>query len=205
MAGKYITIVNPGYSTLFTRDLKYDPNTTWDGSDPSNPFDPDSAIPLLEGEWLVPVASNKVTREGSQNAGTATQSSVTAPGYNLGREAAYLHFNERGRYDAQITKKTHLISGPGGFEFRTKLCKCAAGDEGELVVVADMAHPNQAGQYVRALYSASALNAAASFTALVKTRVFVVGTVARVYGTDDMLVRYNPGFITLVDANTIPV
>ena len=162
MAGKYIEFINPGYSTLYTRDLKYAPATDRDAGSSANPdnedaalnvFNPDSAAPLLEGEFLEVAAGNKVTRGGT---------AACAPGTtgNIGKKPAYLHFHERGRYDAQITKKAHLVNGPAGFEFQSSLCYCEAGDEGEPVFVVDVTSPLDATKTVRGLCTLSALSTA---------------------------------------------
>ena len=160
MAGKYIEFVNPGYSTLFTRDLKYAPATDRDAGSSSNPdnedsalnaFDPDSAAPLLEGEFLELAAGNKVTRGGT---------AACAPGTtgNVGTKPAWIHFSERGRYDAQITKKAHMVTGPAGMEFQSNLCYAEAGDEGEPVFVVDVTSPLDATKTVRGLCTLSALS-----------------------------------------------
>jgi hypothetical protein len=47
MAGKFVTIVNPGYSTLFTRDLTAVGNDNVRAASASaNLFDPDYTNPL---------------------------------------------------------------------------------------------------------------------------------------------------------------
>jgi hypothetical protein len=53
MAGSFVTIVNPGYSALFTRDLTTATTANVENSTTLNLFDPDSAHPLQEGEWLI--------------------------------------------------------------------------------------------------------------------------------------------------------
>ena len=151
MAGKYIEFINPGYSTLFTRDLKYKLASARDGGADEaesgiDVFNPDSAAPLFEGEFLELAADNKVTRGGT---------STCAHGDNVGTKPAWIHFHERGRYDAQITKKAHLVSGPAGMEFQTGLCYCAAGEEGEPVFVVDVVHPSDANKHLRGLATLS--------------------------------------------------
>ena len=157
MAGKYIEIINPGYSTLFTRDLKFVPNTSRGEASTDNMFDPDSDNPLIEGEWLCMDpsgnTSNKVAREGS----------VTADDLdNIGKEACFLHFHEKGRYDAQITKKAHCISGPCGFEFKSKLGSFGASASvavGKRVFVCDI---KVGSVYKRGLSIVSVLHAGVS-------------------------------------------
>lgn len=118
MAGKYIEFVNPGYSTLYTRDLKYTPSTANSYGEASslNVFDPDSANPLVEGEWLNWAADNKVTRSNLGDGAAAGE------GEQISTVPCMLHFAERGRYDSQITKKAHMVTGPHGFELKSKLC-----------------------------------------------------------------------------------
>ena len=158
MAGKCIEFVNPGYSTLYTRDLKYAPATARDGggsvdteASTLNVFDPDSAAPLLEGEFLEITAGNKVKRGGTATIVPGTTS-------NISNKLSWLHFHERGRYDAQITKKTHMVTGPAGYEFMSSLCYCEAGDEGEPVFVVDVTSPQDASKTVRGLCTLSALS-----------------------------------------------
>ena len=54
MAGSFVTIVNPGYSALYTRDLPVATTANVEGSTTLNPFDPDSSHPLQEGEKNMP-------------------------------------------------------------------------------------------------------------------------------------------------------
>ena len=164
MAGKYIEFINPGYSTLFTRDLKYAPAQARDGgsgtdaeSSSLDVFNPDSAAPLLEGEFLELTAGNKVTRGGTAGITPGTTS-------NIGTKPAWIHFHERGRYDAQITKKAHMVTGPAGMEFQSNLCYCGAGDEGEPVFVVDVTNPNDATKTVRGLCTRGALSSFAADT-----------------------------------------
>lgn len=176
MAGKYIEFVNPGYSTLFTRDLKYAPATGRDGGNGTDAesssldvFNPDSAAPLLEGEFLELTSDNKVTRGGIA---AITPGSTS----NIGTKPAWINFQERGRYDAQITKKAHVVTGPAGMEFQTNLCYCGAGDEGEPVFVVDVTNPNDATKTVRGLCTLSALSAAPT----THLHVYAVGFCQRV-------------------------
>lgn len=207
MAGKYIEFVNPGYSTLYTRDLKYAPATGRDGGSGTdaeaaalNVFDPDSAAPLLEGEFLEVAAGNKVTRGGT---GACTPGDSTE--MNIGEAPAYLHFHERGRYDAQITKKAHLVVGPSGFEFVTSLCYCTDGDEGEPVFVCDVVSPLDATKTVRGLITKATLVAGTGGVAA-KTVMYQVGYCTRVISGNalashgKMQVFYAPGSHTIVDA-----
>jgi hypothetical protein len=106
MAGTNVEIIVPGYSTLFTRDLPYAPGVG-EASD-LNPFDPDSAAPLVEGEFLEVAASSSGAERLSRGA-------------NASAKPSYLYFMERGRYDAQLSRKAHVVVGPHGFIFRTKL------------------------------------------------------------------------------------
>ena len=129
MTGKYIEFINPGYSTLYTRDLQYSPNTTGSMEAATlNPFDPDSANPLVEGEWLTLTTGGKCTRPGD--------AAAASEGQNMsGSSACMMHFHEKGRYDAQISRKAHLVTGPAGFEFKCKLGNFTGAAEGERVFV----------------------------------------------------------------------
>jgi hypothetical protein len=172
MAGQYVSIVVPGYNSLFVRDLSYVAGTG-DASD-VNPFSPTDMRPLIEGEWLERTGADKVTRGGNN----AVASSGTKDG--AGTKPAFLFFSEKGRYDVQMTKRAHIITGPSGFEFRTKLCTDEGFDVGDPVAVFDW--DGVAGAYgiVRRV-----LGVATSGS-------FVVGRVTRVYGTSDIGVLYNP-------------
>lgn len=152
MAGKYIEFVNPGYSTLYTRDLKYVKNSSRN-DDVDNPFNPDAANPIIEGEWLQLASGLKAKRGGSATA---------AAGANIAVSPCVLHFSERGRYDAQITQKAHVVTGPQGFEFTCKLGDFTGAAEGEFVFIADFENPAASGKYIQALYGADALASASS-------------------------------------------
>jgi hypothetical protein len=175
MAGKYITIINPGYSALFTRDLPY---LAGSGESASiNPFSPSDSRALVEGEWLELVASgtaNKYTRGGNNV--------VTTPDTpdGEGTVPAFLYFMEEGRYDAQVSGQAHCIRGPGLFEFRTKLCRSAGLSINSKVSVWDWdgggSSPGAYGCVRRAL----AIHSAG----------WSVGRVSRIYGTNDISVIY---------------
>lgn len=179
MAGKYIEFVNPGYSTLYTRDLKYAPATGRDGggSNPDaeasalNVFDPDSAAPLLEGEFLELTSGHKVTRGGTAAIAPGTQALA-----NIGTQPAWIHFSERGRYDAQITKKAHMVTGPAGMEFQSNLCYVTSSDVGKPIFVGDVTSPNDSSKTVRGLVTEAAI--AASLSA--GDNYWAVGYVVRV-------------------------
>ena len=68
MAGRYVELTNPGYSSLFTRDLSYTNNPQVDGA--ADAFDPDSSAALHEGEWLEMVGGS-FTRGGAAPADQA--------------------------------------------------------------------------------------------------------------------------------------
>jgi hypothetical protein len=172
MAGQYVSIVVPGYNSLFVRDLSYVAGTG-DASD-VNPFSPTDMRPLIEGEWLQRTGTDKVTRGGNN----AVASSGTKDG--AGTIPAFLFFSEKGRYDVQMTKRAHIITGPSGFEFRTKLCTDEGFNVGDPVAVFDW--DGVAGVYgcVRRVLGVATSGA------------YVVGRVTRVYGTSDIGVLYNP-------------
>lgn len=175
MAGKYVTILNPGYSSLITKDLPY---LAGSGESASiNPFNPQDSRPLVEGEWLQLAASgtaNRYTRGGNNV--------VTTPDTpdGEGTVPAFLYFLEEGRYDAQVAQQCHVIRGPLGFEFRTKLCVSAGLSVNSLVSVWDWdgggASPGTYGCVRRVL----ALRSAG----------WVVGRVSRIFGTNDISVIY---------------
>ena len=62
MAGSFVTIVNPGYSALFTRDLTAVSNSNISSSASVNLFDQDVTNPLQEGEWLQIDSNYKFSR-----------------------------------------------------------------------------------------------------------------------------------------------
>jgi hypothetical protein len=177
MAGKYIEIFNPGYSTLWTRDLPYTPGVG-EAAD-LNPFDPMSARPLVEGEWLTEdelTTSGRKLKRGGVNVltGGALAAEGTVP--------AYLYFQEQGRYDAQATKMAHIIRGPSLFEFRTKL----AYDGGAPIAVHtkvsvwDWDGPAGVWGICRRVLAPWAAG-------------YVIGRVTRVFGTNDFAVLFMPG------------
>ncbi len=175
MAGKYVTILNPGYSQLITKDLPY---LAGSGESSSiNPFNPSDDRPLVEGEFLELVASgtaNRYTRGGNNV--------VTTPDTldGEGTVPSFLYFLEEGRYDAQVAQMCHVIRGPLGFEFRTKLCRSSGLSVNSKVSVWDWdgggASPGAYGvvRRVLGLFSAG----------------WCVGRVSRIYGTDDISVIY---------------
>jgi len=205
MAGNFVTIVNPGYSALFTRDLTAASTANIENSTTLNLFDPDSAHPLQEGEWLTINSSYKFQRP---NAGGGDVNAA-APGAGsalslfdfavntLATSACFMYFQERGRYDAQVTRKAHCIVGPAGFEFRTKQIVCAAGDEGELVYVATC--EDASNRLVSALVSSSVVAATTNVNGgaapAAGDGVWYAGVITRVHGTNDATVLFQPGFV----------
>lgn len=175
MAGRYITILNPGYSLLWTRDLAYTVGSG-EASD-LNPFDPSGDRPLVEGEWLERSGSDKYTRGGNNVV------SVSGTPDGEGTSPAFLYFNEQGRTDVQAIRRAHCIIGPAMFEFRTKLCKSAGLSVGSKVSVWDHDMDVSGGTVRRALAALSSGSA------------YVVGYVTRVFGTDDISVLYCPGHL----------
>lgn len=193
MAGKYVEIVNPGYSTLYTRDLPYTPNQTAGESASLDVFNPDSANPLYEGEWLELTNSSAPKFQRATGASAVPSQSastinvVVATNQDISAVPCYLHYAERGRYDAQMTKKAHAIIGPAGFEFKTKMCVAATSDSlGAPVVVGWICLPN--GELKRGLIVA-AYNAAAG-----GDNAWIVGNITRVLGTNHIQVQFNPHF-----------
>lgn len=176
MAGKFITFTTPGYSSLFTRDLGYSAGSGEDAD--INPFRADDERPLEEGEWLQRTGSDKLTRGGNNAL------AVAATPDSEGTVPAFLYFQEKGRYDAQVGKLAHVVIGPSCFEFRTKMC-CSTGlAVGDKVSVWD--YDGGAAPYgvVRRVLAKA-----------VDPGAWVVGTVTRIYGTDDIGVLYNPQYL----------
>lgn len=175
MAGQYVSIIVPGYSSLYVRDLSYATGTIGEPDD-VNPFNPDSDRPLVEGEWLERTGADKLTRGGNG----LMASSGTKDGQGV--VPAFLYFNERGRYDVQLTRRAHIIQGPSGFEFRTKLCvdEFVAGDVGAAVAVFDYDGPSGAWGVVRRVLGKATAGG------------FVIGRVTRVFGSSDIAVHYCP-------------
>lgn len=196
MAGKYIEFVNPGYSTLYTRDLPYKAATASTAlpSDPANPFDPDSANPLVEGEWLQIDTDNKCSRLLITGVLGNQVTAANKTGYST--IPCVMHFSEKGRYDAQITKKAHMVTGPVGFEFRCKLCVAtsSAVTAGQRVVVGFVA---VGGKMKRGLVAVNASDA--SFSAgsgvAVGDVVWSPGYISRVHGDNDIVVTFQPSYI----------
>jgi hypothetical protein len=175
MAGEFIEILNPGYSTLWTRDLLYTPGTG-EASD-LNPFDPSGDRPLVEGEWLELDGSTdgKRTKRGGDNVTT-----VSGTPDGEGTVPAFLYFQEEGRYDAQATRRVHIIKGPVGFEVRTKLVRSAGLSINSKLSVWDWDGPSGAFGLTRrvlSIYSAG----------------YVIGRVTRIFGTNDISFHYLPG------------
>jgi hypothetical protein len=195
MAGQFVTILNPGYSTLYTRDLAFQASANVEGSASMNVFNPDVAHPLQEGEWLQ-MSAGKFTRSLASGAVTGTGSASALAIVDDAQNAAasrpcFLYFQERGRYDAQLTRKAHCITGPSGFEFRTKMIVCDTGDEGEQVYVYVCEDAN--GRLVSALVSASAAVAASSAPEPAAGSWYA-GTILQVHGTNDATVLFQPGY-----------
>ena len=197
MAGKFVTILNPGYSTLYTRDLAYAPNTTVGEATALNPFDPDSDHPLFEGEWLSVDNTGKLTRLASATgavpvAGGATEITYINDAQNVpGTRPCFMYFQERGRYDAQLTRKAHCITGPAGFEFRTKMIDSTDADEGQPVFA--VLCEDSSGRRVSALVPANNTQLAAAASGL---QVMSVGIITVAHGTNDSTVLYQPSFYT---------
>ena len=197
MAGSFVTLVNPGYSTLFTRDLSTSTGTNVEGSTSMNLFDPDVAHPLQEGEWLHINDSYRFQR--GFHLGGAVTGSGAASALEIVEDAqntasprpCFMYFQERGRYDAQVTRKAHCIVGPGNFEFRTKQIVCAAGDEGDRCFV--YICEDASGRLLSALVAESAADAAATAVAPT-TGDWVAGVILRVHGTNDATVLFQPGY-----------
>jgi hypothetical protein len=201
MAGSFVKLLNPGYSALYTRDLPFLVNTNVDASG-ANVFNPDSTNPLQEGEWLS-MSAGKFTRgagtTGAVTAATgATRVTLVDDAQNDALAVpAHLYFQERGRYDAQLTRKAHCVIGPLGFEFRTQMIDCAAGDEGEKVYV--LICEDSSGRLVQALVSSSVIAAASNANGgaapAAGDGVWYAGVITQVHGNSDATVLFQPGWI----------
>ena len=124
-------------------------------------------------------------------AGTAL-SLVSSADNNLSTVPCFMYFQERGRYDAQVTKKAHCIVGPGNFEFRTKMIVCATTDTvGEKVFVC--IGEDASNRLVSCLASETAIGAV-SVTNPTSGDWFA-GVITRIHGTNDATVLFQPGFL----------
>ena len=170
MAGKYTTVLNPGYSTLWVKDLPYLAGS----GDASgvNPFKPNDARPLVEGEWLERAASG--SNIGFTRGGNNAMSSPGTPD-GEGTKPAFLYYLEEGRIDAQVAGLAHCIMGPLGFEIRTKLCYSSGLNVNDKVSVWDFDGRSSSYGIVRRVLAAFSSG-------------WVVGRVSRIYGQDDIAV-----------------
>lgn len=204
MAGSFVKILNPGYSALYTRDLPVLTSTFIEDSASMNVFDPDSNHPLQEGEWLTNAAGGKFARGGTSVAASSdVHNALTAAGavltivdaaVNLAEtRPCHMYFQERGRYDAQLTRKAHCIIGPLGYEYRTKMIVCASNDPiGDKVFVYTCI--DSSSRVVQALVSATAATAASAAPAPASGDWFA-GTITQVHGTNDATILFQPGFL----------
>ena len=211
MAGNFVTIVNPGYSTLYTRDLTAVSSVNVSGSATANLFDPDASNPLQEGEWLNINSSYQFVRPaggditGHTTSGVSALTLVDDSANAPSSSACFMYFQERGRYDAQVTQKAHCIVGPEGFEFTTKMIVCSAGDEGDRVFV--MVAMDSSSRLVSCLASSTSIKAAADAgdpTGPVLSSVssdeltngsWYAGVITRVHGTNHATVLFQHGHV----------
>jgi hypothetical protein len=192
MAGKFVTILNPGYSTLYTRDLAYTAQDKVDGSASANVFNPDASHPLQEGEWFNSDGEGKLQRACANivytgSAGSALAEQTSGVALQLATRPCFMYFQERGRYDAQLTRKAHVIMGPSNFEFRTKMIVCGSTDPvGDKVYVTCCI--DSSGRNVAALISATATSLTPGATH------WYAGVITQVHGTNDATILFQPGF-----------
>lgn len=173
MAGKYVQILNPGYSPLWVRDLAY-----LAGSGDAagvKPFSPSDARPLVEGEFLDLSASGSAPRFTRGGDNVVTDAGVTPD--DEGDVPSYLYFMEQGRYDSQTAGLAHCIVGPFGFEFRTKLCFSDGLSVNDKVSVWDWDGRSSSYGLVRRVLAAWDSG-------------WVVGRVSRIYAQDDIAVVF---------------
>jgi hypothetical protein len=171
MATKFLEFINPGYSSLYVRDLPYVAGSGDVAG--TNPLDPNDARPLIDGEWLQLSSTGKSFTRGGNNAMAAP---LTPDGE--GTVPAFPFFLEKGRYDAQHSKLCHVVMGPHGFEFRTKACVSAGLSVNSKVSVWD--YEGLGGGIVRRVLAVWAAG-------------YCIGRVTRVFGTDDISVHFTPG------------
>jgi len=174
MAGTNFEILNPGYSILWVRDLPYTPGSG-DDSD-TNPLNPNDDRALVEGEWLQYSSSDgsKLTR-GGDNVVT-----VSGTPDGEGTVPAYPFWLEKGRYDMQFKRLCHVLLGPHGFEFRTRLIRTSGLSVNDAVAVFDWDGESGAFGLVRR-------------TLAKQSAGYVVGRVSRIFGTNDASVYFMPG------------
>jgi hypothetical protein len=161
-----------------------------------NLFDPDVAHPLQEGEWLHINDSNRfqrgfhLTGPVAPAGGVAELTLVDVAANTASPRPCFMYFQERGRYDAQVTRKAHCIVGPGNYEFRTKQIVCSTGEEGDrcFVYIAE----DSAGRLVSALASETAADALSNGP--VPTGAWYAGVILRIHGTNDATVLFQPGY-----------
>jgi hypothetical protein len=135
--GDDFQLIKPGYTELWTDDVKY---VLGSGETAGmNVFDPYSARPLLNGEWLQDVAASTGTsRSVTRGGNNAISSSGTADGESS--VPSYPYFMEKGRSDVQARRLAHVIIGPVGYMFRTKLVVVAGLAVGDALSVWDLDH-----------------------------------------------------------------
>lgn len=197
MAGSFVKLLNPGYSALYTRDLPFLVNTNVDASG-ANVFNPDSTNPLQEGEWLS-MSAGKFTRghatDGAVTAATGASAVTLVDDANNfpATQPCHMYFQERGRYDAQLTRKAHCIIGPLGFEFRTQMIDCAADDDGEKVFV--YICEDSSGRLVSALVSKSVADAHSTSGCRPTTGTWYAGVITEAHAANDATVLFQPGWL----------
>ena len=125
---------------------------------------------------------------------TVTQLTVidtTANDNPLVDRPCFMYFQERGRYDAQVTRKAHCIVGPAGFEFRTKMAVCTnnANRVGDRVFV--QACQDSSNRLVMALVAEQDIGDGYGAPS---GGEWYAGTISQVHGTNDITVQFAPGF-----------
>jgi hypothetical protein len=192
MAGSFVKILNPGYSALFTRDVGYTAVANVDGSTSANVFNPDADHPLFEGEWLTFDGTGKMKRACANiaytgSAGAALAEQTSGATLLLASTPCFMYFQERGRYDAQLTRKVHVLVGPVGFEFRTQMIVCGTGDVGDKVFVTCCI--DSSGRNVSALISST------ESTPTPASGNWYAGVITEVHGANDATILFQPGFL----------
>lgn len=135
---KWVRQVSPIGDRIWRWDLPVDPTTN------SSSVDPDSAYPLIYGEFLEIDASGNAVRGAAP---TAAESVNLAAATVVNLNAAYMMFAEQGRTDLQVRKGVPLLA-LGSYIMETKLFHStsafAVDDE---LYVGNVDHPDGAGLY----------------------------------------------------------
>lgn len=162
--GRFLELITPPFAKSYGRDLGYKLGSG--EASTLNVFNPNSARPLIQGEWLE-MDTNQWKRGGDNSVAVAgtPDSEGTVP--------AFLHYMEKGRTDLQSLKATHCVIGPHPMLIRTKLCNSTGMSVGSKVSVWDIDDDDGIVRRGLALHSAG----------------YVIGYVTRIFDTNDIEVN----------------